>query len=181
MFLASLLDFERIELNLFLRKGAFDKAFQISKTIEEKLTKFDDKIIPIRRAFLAFIMAVIHIGMNDFNRALFWINSILNDSKLTEVSAGYLRENLGYIQSQYDFDISVDGAASSNISRTPGDKILEGTDFISRMYFTGMTGIKDNMFFPPEAYQMEYLMESYLEYHLFLGCYLAYTHVKKKQ
>lgn len=39
-------------------------------------------------------------------------------------------------------------------------------DFISRMYFTGMTGIKDNMFFPPEYYQMEYLMESYLEYHL---------------
>ena len=39
-------------------------------------------------------------------------------------------------------------------------------DFISRMYFTGMTGIKDNMFFPPEHYQMEYLMESYLEYHL---------------
>ena len=39
-------------------------------------------------------------------------------------------------------------------------------DFISRMYFTGMTGIKDNLFFPPEHYQMEYLMESYLEYHL---------------
>lgn len=39
-------------------------------------------------------------------------------------------------------------------------------DFISRMYFTGMTGIKDNMFFPPENYKMEYLMESYLEYHL---------------
>ena len=39
-------------------------------------------------------------------------------------------------------------------------------DFISRMYFTGMTGIKDNMFFPPDQYQMEYLMESYLEYHL---------------
>ncbi len=38
--------------------------------------------------------------------------------------------------------------------------------FISRMYFTGMTGIKDNMFFPSEQYQMEYLMESYLEYHL---------------
>ncbi|MGB3607624.1 MAG: TetR/AcrR family transcriptional regulator [Psychroserpens sp.] len=39
-------------------------------------------------------------------------------------------------------------------------------DFISRMYFTGMTGIKDNMFFPPEIFQMDYLMESYLEYHL---------------
>ena len=34
------------------------------------------------------------------------------------------------------------------------------------MYFTGMTGIKDNMFFPHDKYQMEYLMESYLEYHL---------------
>ncbi|WP_040279314.1 TetR/AcrR family transcriptional regulator [Psychroserpens damuponensis] len=39
-------------------------------------------------------------------------------------------------------------------------------DFISRMYFTGMSGIKDNMFFPPKQYQMDYLMESYLEYHL---------------
>ncbi|WP_044404763.1 TetR/AcrR family transcriptional regulator [Lacinutrix sp. Hel_I_90] len=39
-------------------------------------------------------------------------------------------------------------------------------DFISRMYFTGMTGIKDSMFFPPETYTMDYLMESYLEYHL---------------
>ena len=39
-------------------------------------------------------------------------------------------------------------------------------DFISRMYFTGMTGIKDNMFFPTEQFQMDYLMESYLEYHL---------------
>ena len=39
-------------------------------------------------------------------------------------------------------------------------------DFISRMYFTGMTGIKDNMFFPSEDYKMTYLMESYLEYHL---------------
>ena len=39
-------------------------------------------------------------------------------------------------------------------------------EFISRMYFTGMTGIKDDLFFPPKKYQMEYLMESYLEYHL---------------
>ncbi|WP_452220192.1 TetR/AcrR family transcriptional regulator [Lacinutrix salivirga] len=39
-------------------------------------------------------------------------------------------------------------------------------EFISRMYFTGMTGIKDSMFFPPEHFSMEYLMESYLEYHL---------------
>ncbi len=39
-------------------------------------------------------------------------------------------------------------------------------DFISRMYFNGMTGIKDEAIFPKEKFDMDYLMESYLEYHL---------------
>ena len=39
-------------------------------------------------------------------------------------------------------------------------------DFISRMYFNGMYGIKDGEIFPQEKFNMEYLMESYLEYHL---------------
>jgi AcrR family transcriptional regulator len=39
-------------------------------------------------------------------------------------------------------------------------------DFISRMYFNGMTGIKDHAIFPDNLFTVEYLMESYLEYHL---------------
>jgi len=39
-------------------------------------------------------------------------------------------------------------------------------DFISRMYFNGMTGIKDDTIFPQNIFTMDYLMESYLEYHL---------------
>jgi predicted transcriptional regulator len=39
-------------------------------------------------------------------------------------------------------------------------------DFISRMYFNGMTGIKDQSIFPQDIYTLDYLMESYLEYHL---------------
>lgn len=39
-------------------------------------------------------------------------------------------------------------------------------DFISRMYFNGMTGIKNEEYFPSTLFTMEYLMESYLEYHL---------------
>ena len=38
--------------------------------------------------------------------------------------------------------------------------------FISRMYFNGMTGIKDETIFPRTEFSSEYLMESYLEYHL---------------
>jgi len=39
-------------------------------------------------------------------------------------------------------------------------------DFIARMYFNGMTGIKDVSIFPQDIFTMDYLMESYLEYHL---------------
>lgn len=39
-------------------------------------------------------------------------------------------------------------------------------DFISRMYFNGMTGINADTFFPREIYNMENLMERFLEYHL---------------
>ena len=38
--------------------------------------------------------------------------------------------------------------------------------FISRMYFNGMTGIKDETIFPRNEFSSGYLMESYLEYHL---------------
>lgn len=43
-------------------------------------------------------------------------------------------------------------------------------DFISRMYFNGMSGIKDETIFPTSIFTMEYLMESYLEYHLRAIC-----------
>ena len=39
-------------------------------------------------------------------------------------------------------------------------------DFISRMYFNGMVGIKDETIFPQTLFTMDYLMENYLEYHL---------------
>lgn len=39
-------------------------------------------------------------------------------------------------------------------------------DFIARMYYNGMMGIKDESLFPSSEYDMEYLIESYLEYHL---------------
>ncbi|WP_340201396.1 TetR/AcrR family transcriptional regulator [Ascidiimonas sp. W6] len=39
-------------------------------------------------------------------------------------------------------------------------------DFVSRMYFTGMTGIKSRELFPQDQFDMNHLMENYLEYHL---------------
>jgi len=39
-------------------------------------------------------------------------------------------------------------------------------EFISRIYFLGMTGIKDEELFPSESFKKQQLMENYLEYHL---------------
>lgn len=39
-------------------------------------------------------------------------------------------------------------------------------EFISRMYFNGISGIKDRDIFPEDLFTMDYLTESYLEYHL---------------
>jgi len=39
-------------------------------------------------------------------------------------------------------------------------------DFVARMYFNGMTGIKDTELFPQSIFTMNQLMENYLEYHL---------------
>ncbi|NJB83149.1 TetR/AcrR family transcriptional regulator [Wenyingzhuangia aestuarii] len=39
-------------------------------------------------------------------------------------------------------------------------------DFIARVYFTGMIGIKNEDTFPSNQYNKEWLMNNYLEYHL---------------
>ncbi|PKB42299.1 TetR family transcriptional regulator [Cellulophaga sp. RHA19] len=39
-------------------------------------------------------------------------------------------------------------------------------EFISRIYFSGMTAIKDDDFFPPEQFSKIKLMDNYLEYHI---------------
>ena len=80
-----------IELNIYLRKGDFDKAMAVAHRIENRLEELGGKIVPVRRAFLAFKIAVIYMGTGDFTNALSWINRILNDSELdkTEDIIGY--------------------------------------------------------------------------------------------
>ena len=80
-----------IELSVSLRKGDFKNALLIGKNVEDKLTYYGDKISSQRRGFLEFKLAVVYIGNNDFNAALKWINSILNDSDIdkTEDIVGF--------------------------------------------------------------------------------------------
>lgn len=61
------------------------------------------------------------------------------------------------------------GCVSENIRRGVEDGYFRkkiDVDFISRIYFKGMTGIKDIDTFPSETYEMKYLMENYIDYHV---------------
>lgn len=71
-----------IELSLFLRRGDFKNAIELAPEISAKLDELQDKISPVRRAFLAFKIAVSFMGEGDYSSALKWINLILNDSRL---------------------------------------------------------------------------------------------------
>lgn len=71
-----------IELSLFLRRGDFKSAIELAPEVGLKLNLLEDKISPVRRAFLAFKIAVAHMGDGDYSTALKWVNLILNDSRL---------------------------------------------------------------------------------------------------
>ncbi len=40
------------------------------------------------------------------------------------------------------------------------------SDFISRLYFLGITGMRDQALFPPDTFPTKYITDEYLEYHL---------------
>jgi len=66
------------------------------------------------------------------------------------------------------FDV-MQGCVSENLKRGVNDGYFrKGIDvqFITRVYFKGMVGIKDQETFPKEMFSISYLLENYLEYHV---------------
>lgn len=69
---------------------------------------------------------------------------------------------------QKQFNV-MQGCVSENIQKGIDDGYFRkdiDVDFITRVYFKGMTGIKDIETFPTDLYTMKYLMESYIDYHV---------------
>lgn len=73
-----------IELNLLLIKGQFKEAQHIGKDVIEGIEYFNEKITSVRKAFLTLQLAVAEIGCEHYQKALYHINSILNDTRLGE-------------------------------------------------------------------------------------------------
>ena len=91
--------------------------------------------------------------VNITNGIVNTLNSkILNDSILEQQSSGFLREGLAQKQQQYLFEVT-DGPgatppAEENISTSPNQLILKGTDFMSRItnLYYGNSEIPGNYF-----------------------------------
>lgn len=95
-----------IELSMNLRKGDFTSAARIADNVRLKLDQFGTKVVPARRAFLEFKVAVSYIGVGDFSQALKWVNRILNDSELDQtediISFTQLLELLIHLELNHD-------------------------------------------------------------------------------
>ncbi len=95
-----------IEFSLFIRKGDFEGAKKIAEKVETQLKQFDSKITPLRKAFLEFKLAVTAFGSQDYSKALFWVNQILNNAELdkTEDIVGFtqLLDLLIHIELNHD-------------------------------------------------------------------------------
>ncbi len=70
------------ELSLYIQTGEFDKAFGIVNEIEKGLDKYKNKISKVRIAFFYFNIAIVFFALEDYSRALKWINKLLNDSDI---------------------------------------------------------------------------------------------------
>jgi len=95
-----------IEFSMCIRKGNFEDAKKLAASVEKQLENFGDKVVPARRAFLEFKMAVVFMGIGEYSEALKWINNILNDSNLdkTEDIIGFtqLLDLLIHIELNHD-------------------------------------------------------------------------------
>lgn len=95
-----------IEFSMCIRKGNFEDARRLAESVEQQLQEYNDKVVPTRRAFLEFKMAVVYMGIGDYSAALKWVNNILNDSNLdkTEDIIGFtqLLDLLIHIELNHD-------------------------------------------------------------------------------
>lgn len=63
----------------------------------------------------------------------------------------------------------MEGSVKTNLERGIKDDLYRANlpiDFISKIYFVGMMGIKDEYHFPVDKYAITELLDSFLEYHL---------------
>ena len=69
------------EMNIYRKLGAFDKALQKIKEVEEGLEEYQEKLNKEQQLLFQSNIAAVYFGAGQFREALKWINVILNDNE----------------------------------------------------------------------------------------------------
>ncbi len=73
-----------IEITLYISLGEFEKGIQLVPKIEAGLSRYEEKLNPVRKAYFYFNIAVLYFGVGKYSIALKWINKLLNDTSINE-------------------------------------------------------------------------------------------------
>lgn len=93
----------------------------------------------------------------------------LNDEKVSptyQLQKYYPHIHANLKKNQFQF---MRGCVTNNLNRGLKEGLFRENievDFVARIYFIGVTGIKDEELFPPSLFDNKTLHEHYLEYHL---------------
>lgn len=83
-----------IETSLLNKSGQFERCSSLTDTIEQRLEELQDKITPVRRAYLLLQLSVAWFGTGQFRKALQQLNLVLNDTRLDQkdpiIASAYL-------------------------------------------------------------------------------------------
>jgi tetratricopeptide (TPR) repeat protein len=71
------------ELLIYDRMGEYDKALEIVDAIVEGMDEFGEKINKEQEIVFYYNLAYVYFGAGQYNKALFWINKVLNDNEQT--------------------------------------------------------------------------------------------------
>lgn len=87
-----------LELSMYLRLGQFDRALELVPAVERGLAEHALRMGPVRRAGFHYQLAYAHFGASRYDRAMKWINALLNgvraDDHSDAVCAGRLLQLL---------------------------------------------------------------------------------------
>jgi hypothetical protein len=70
-----------VEIITLIRRGDFTQAVKLVEVVVESLSRLGEKVSKEQEVLFAYYIAYAWFGYGEYNKALFWINKVLNDNE----------------------------------------------------------------------------------------------------
>lgn len=143
-------------LQLFNRKGEFEKSIELISEIEQGIERYGDKINKEKQLLFTYNIAYAYFGISDYRSALKYINKVLNDnekqlrqdiysfSRIFNLIIHFELQNLDFLEyelksaarylNKYEKDYQVEKLFISNIKLLAREEDLEAQKSIFRNF-----------------------------------------------